>query len=51
MKIECTLLTNQRMLLQENGAGTKVQKVRFFTLPNTFFTLAGIDFLLHDDNK
>ena len=29
----------------------RYKKVRFFTWPNTFFTLAGIDFLLHDDDK
>ena len=29
----------------------RYKKVRFFTWPNTFFTLASIDFLLHDDDK
>ena len=40
-----------RMLLQGNGAATKVQIGKIFTCPKTFFTWAGIDFPLHDDNK
>ena len=51
MKIECALLPNQRMLLQENGAGTKVQKGKNVHLAQYLFTLAVIDFLLHDDDK
>ena len=29
----------------------RYKKVRFFTCPKTFFTWAGIDFPLHDDDK
>ena len=40
-----------KMLLQETGAARKVQQVRFFTCPKTFFTWADFCFLLHDDDK
>ena len=33
------------------GLEQRYKTVRFFTWPNTFFTLASIDFLLHDDDK
>ena len=33
------------------GLEQRYKTVRFFTWPNTFFTLAGIDFFLHDDDK
>ena len=39
----------RRMLLQENGAATKVQEDKILTWPNTFFTWAGINFPLHDE--
>ena len=29
----------------------RYKKVRYFTWANTFFTLTGIDILLHDDDK
>ena len=40
-----------RMLLQENGAATKVQEGKIFHLPEEFFTWAGFGFPLHDDDK
>ena len=40
-----------RMLLQEDGAATKVQEGNILTCPKTFFTLAGIIITLPDDDK
>ena len=40
-----------RMLLQENGAATKVQKGKIVHLPTDLFHMGSIDFPLHDYDK